>query len=71
MADTPENKPIDKRLADRYLKRGLLDERTHEKYLKSLPDLADKIAPVETAMSDEGGGEDEDEDAAPERGGSA
>lgn len=68
MADNSEQKPIDKRLADRYLKRGLLDEKVHEKYIKSLPDAADKAVPVETAMTDEDDIDDDEDETGEESG---
>ena len=63
MADTLDPKHLDKRTAERYLRSGQLDEKAHEKYLKGLPDLAEKAAPVETTMADaDEYDEDEDED---------
>jgi hypothetical protein len=49
MAD-PENKLIDKRVAQRYLRKGIVDEKEHEKYMRALPDLADQAVPVEASM---------------------
>lgn len=62
MADTLDPKHLDKRTAERYLRSGQLDEKAYERHLKSLPDVADKAAPVETAMEDEDYEVDEDED---------
>jgi hypothetical protein len=53
MADPIENKLIDKRVAHRYVRKGLVDEKDYEKYLKSLPDLADQALSVEAAMDDD------------------
>jgi len=50
MADQLENKTVDKRVAHRYVKKGIVDEKDFEKHLKSLPDLADKAAPVEASI---------------------
>jgi hypothetical protein len=50
MADQPENKIVDKRVVARYLRKGLLDPKEHERYLKGLTDLADQAAPVEASM---------------------
>jgi len=47
-----EPKRADKRTAERYIKLGLLDEKDYEKHLKSLPDLADKAAPVEADLDE-------------------
>jgi hypothetical protein len=61
MADQPENKTVDKRVAHRYLRKGIVDEKDYERYVKSLPDLADRAMPVEASIEhdevdDEGGG---------------
>jgi hypothetical protein len=32
----------DKRTVERYMKQGLIDEKTFEKHVKGLPDVADK-----------------------------
>jgi hypothetical protein len=61
MADTLDPKHLDKRTAERYLRSGQLDEKTYERHLKSLPDVAEKAAVVETAM-DGDDFDDEDED---------
>ncbi|HEU4382302.1 MAG TPA: hypothetical protein VFR85_02270 [Anaeromyxobacteraceae bacterium] len=45
-----ENKLVDKRVAQRYLRKGLLDEKEYERHLKSLEDLADQAVPVESEM---------------------
>lgn len=58
MADTLNPKHIDKRTAERYLRSGQLDEKSFERHLTELPDVADKAVPVETAME----GEDFDDD---------
>lgn len=50
MADTIENKLIDKRVAARYVRKGKLDEKDYERYLKSLPDVADQAVPVEAEV---------------------
>jgi hypothetical protein len=57
-----ENKLIDRRTAPRYLRKGVVDEKDYEKYLKSLPDLADQALPVEAAMDGEDDFEDDDEE---------
>ncbi len=50
MADPIENKLVDKRVAHRYVRKGILDDKEYEKYLKSLPDLADQALTVEASM---------------------
>ena len=53
MADTMDPKHLDKRTAERYLRSGQLDEKAYERHIKGLPDVAEKAAPVETAMDDD------------------
>jgi hypothetical protein len=43
-------KKLDKRLVQRYLRKGLLDTKEYDAYLKSLPDVADQAASVEAAF---------------------
>ncbi len=48
-------------MAHRYLRKGVVDEKDYEKYVKSLPDLAEQAVPVEASiehdeLEDEGGG---------------
>jgi hypothetical protein len=62
VADTLDPKHIDKRTAERYLRTGQIDEKTYERYVKGLPDVAEKAAPVETAMLDEDFDDDIDEE---------
>ncbi len=69
MADPIETKLIDKRVAHRYVRKGILDDKEWEKHLKSLPDLADQALTVEASMEgddllDEEPDEPEDEPAA-------
>ena len=45
-----ENKLIDKRVAQRYVRKGLLDEKEYERHLKGLEDLAGQALPVESEM---------------------
>jgi hypothetical protein len=68
MADTLDPKFLDKRTAERYLRSGQLDDKAYERHIKSLPDVAEKAAPVETAIDaedfdtdDDYEGDDEDE----------
>ncbi len=60
MADPLDNKSIDKRVAHRYVRKGIVDEKEYERYVKSLPDLAEQAMPVEASIEhdevdDEGG----------------
>ena len=60
MADNIDIKYLDRRTVERYLRSGQIDEKDYEKYLKSLEDVAEKGAPVETMM-DDADFDDEDE----------
>jgi hypothetical protein len=62
MADTLDPKHLDKRTAERYLRSGQLDEKSYERHIKGLPDVADKAVPVETAMDGDDFDTDEDDD---------
>jgi len=53
-----ENRLVDKRVAHRYVRKGQLDEKDHEKYLKGLKDLADDAVPVESVMEHVESGEE-------------
>jgi hypothetical protein len=53
MADSIENKLLDKRVAHRYVRKGRLDEKEWEKHVKTLPDLADQAVAVEASMADD------------------
>ena len=55
MADQIENRQVDKRVAHRYLRKGVLEEKDFERYLKSLPDLAEQAMPIEALMEGEPG----------------
>lgn len=57
-----ENKVVDRRTVARYLRKGIVDEKDYEKFLKSLPDLADQALPVEAAMEGEDDFDDEDDE---------
>ncbi|HEY1906601.1 MAG TPA: hypothetical protein VGG91_11205 [Myxococcaceae bacterium] len=52
MAEPLDPKSIDKRTAARYLAQGEVDEKAWDRYLKSLPDVTEKAAQVETVMAD-------------------
>jgi hypothetical protein len=70
MADSFENKLVDKRVAHRYVRKNVVDEKDYEKYVKTLPDLADQAVPIEASMDDDDldALDDIDQDEAPEGG---
>lgn len=51
---------LDKRTIDRMIRQGFVEEKTVEKALKALPDVADKASPVEASLTDDDF-DDEDE----------
>ena len=52
MAEPLDPKNLDKRTAARYLAQGEVDDKAWDRYLKSLPDVTEKAAQVETVMAD-------------------
>jgi hypothetical protein len=68
MPDDIERKLVDKRVAQRYLKKGRLDEKDYDRYLKTLPDVSEQAVPVESNLDadDLDLDEEEDEQGAPE-----
>ena len=57
MAEKKEEIPIqylDRRVVERYLKKGLLDEKDYQRYLKGLEDLTEKAGSVETEFTSVG-----------------
>jgi hypothetical protein len=57
VADKKEEIPVqylDRRVVERYIKKGLLDEKEYQRHLKSLEDLAEKAGPVETQFTSTG-----------------
>ena len=50
MADAIDPKLLDKRVAGRFIKRGLLNEKDYERHLKSPPDLSEQAAPIEATI---------------------
>ncbi|MCC6335913.1 MAG: hypothetical protein IT380_18220 [Myxococcales bacterium] len=52
---------LDKRTIDRLVRQGIADEKTIDKALKALPDLADRAAKVEASLIDDDL-DDEDEE---------
>lgn len=65
MADHLENKLVDKRVARRYVRKGLVDEKDFEKHIKNLPDLAEDAVPVEASIESDDLGEDEGGEGGP------
>lgn len=61
MADIDLSK-LDKRTVERYLRTGVIDEKTYDKFLKSLPDVTEKGLEVETQMFDDEDLDEGDED---------
>ena len=53
MADQIENRQVDKRVAHRYVRKGIVEEKDFERYLKSLPDLTEQAMPIEALMEGE------------------
>jgi hypothetical protein len=51
----------DRRVLERNIKKGLVTRKDHEKFLKSLPDVADKVASPDERIEDLGGDEPGDE----------
>ncbi len=47
-------KYLDRRVVERYLKKGLLDEKEYARYLKSLEDQAEKASSIETEFTSVG-----------------
>ncbi len=45
---------LDRRVVERYIKKGLLDEKEYARYLKSLDDMAEKAGSVETEFTSVG-----------------
>jgi len=42
---------LDRRVVERYIKKGLLDDKEYQRHLKSLEDLAEKAGSVETEFT--------------------
>lgn len=51
MADKQHELPLkylDRRVVERYIKKGVIDDKEYARLLKSLPDLTERAARVET-----------------------
>jgi hypothetical protein len=53
---------FDKRIVERNITKGFLTQKDLEKRLKSLPDLADQVAPVEVTEDGDDGDDDGKDD---------
>jgi uncharacterized membrane protein YqiK len=53
MSEDIERKLIDKRVAQRYLKKGRLDEKDYDRHIKALPDLSEQAVPIESNLDSE------------------
>ncbi len=53
VADDIDRKLVDKRVAQRYVKKGRLDEKDYDRYMKSLPDLSAQAVPMESDLDDD------------------
>ena len=54
VADKKDDLPLkylDRRVVERYVKKGLIDDKEYARLLKALPDLAEKAAPVDTEFT--------------------
>jgi hypothetical protein len=57
VAEKKEEIPVqylDRRVVERYIKKGLLDEKEYQRYLKSLEDLTENAGSVETEFTSVG-----------------
>ncbi len=50
MSETLQPKQIDRRVVQRYLRKGIVDEKEYAAHLKALPDRADDALAVESAL---------------------
>jgi len=48
VTDVRDTRAFDRRTVDRNMKRGLVNRKDYEKFLKSLPDSAEKVRPGDT-----------------------
>jgi len=54
VADKKDEIPLrylDRRVVERYMKKGILDEKDYQRHLKALEDLSEKAGSVETEFS--------------------
>ena len=50
-----DDKLFDVRTVENYLRKGKVDRREYERFLKSLPDAADKAEPIDTGQQEGAG----------------
>jgi hypothetical protein len=58
-SETKPPRTYDVRTIERNIKKGNLTRKDYDKYLKSLPDVADKVAPPEDDEADDVAGGEE------------
>ena len=61
MSDSIDPRYLDKRVAHRYLRKGILDEKEYTQNQKALEDLSDRALSVESTMENDDL-DDEDDD---------
>jgi hypothetical protein len=61
--DSKPQRQFDVRTVERNIKKGYFTRKDYEKYLKSLPDVAEKVAPADEDLTDDLDEVDEGEDA--------
>ena len=57
MAEKKDEIPIrylDRRVVERYIKKGLLDEKEYQRHLKALEDVSERASNVETEFTSVG-----------------
>ncbi len=52
--ETLPSKYLDRRVVERYIKKGMVDEKEYGRLLKSLPDLAEAAAKIDTELTSVG-----------------
>lgn len=50
MTEKIDIRHIDRRTIERYIKRGAIDKKDYEKYVKALPDLAEQAEKVDIEL---------------------
>lgn len=60
-ADAKNARLFDVRTVDRNIKKGLVTRKDYEKYLKSLNDATEKVAPIDDAQADDDAADDLDD----------
>jgi hypothetical protein len=53
MSNETDYTKLDKRAIERQIRQGFVDDKTIDKAMKVLPDLADKAMPVDAALDDD------------------